>query len=199
MKRIVTIGLAAALGMGIAAAAPAQQMGSDGEAFLTAIREQDGAQATEIERRQAGAVVNYRGYGGSTPLTVATARRSLTYVGFLLGKGANPDLADRKGDTALLIAARSGFIEGVDRILAAGARVDVANRQGETPLIVAVQARQAAVVRKLLEAGANADKADFAAGYSARDYARRDTRNRDLLRLIETIKPTRRPVAGPTR
>ena len=49
----------------------------------------------------------------------------------------------------------------------------------------------------LLQAGANPDKADHFAGYSARDYARRDTRSRELLKLIETVKSTKAKVAGP--
>ena len=199
MKRFGAMLVAGAMAASIATGASAQQIGSDGEAFLTAIREQDGAKVTEIAQRQGGGVVDYRGYDGSTPLTTAMARKSSAYVSFLLSNGASPDIPDRKGDTPLLIAARGGFVDGVDRMLAARARVDLANRQGETPLIVAVQARQPSVVRKLLEAGANADKSDFAAGFSARDYAKRDTRNRDLLRLIETVKPVRRAVAGPIR
>jgi ankyrin repeat protein len=59
---------------------------------------------------------------------------------------------------------------------------------GETPLIVAVQARQAPLVRFLVSKGANPDKTDNAAGYSARDYAKRDSRNPELLRLIEASK-----------
>ena len=35
-------------------------------------------------------------------------------------------------------------------------------------------------------------------GYSPRDYAKRDTRNPQLLKLIETIKPTaKKAVSGP--
>jgi hypothetical protein len=37
----------------------------------------------------------------------------------------------------------------------------------------------------LLNAGANPDKADSAAGYSARDYAKRDPRAREILKLID--------------
>ena len=37
--------------------------------------------------------------------------------------------------------------------------------------------------------GADPDKADHAAGYSARDYAQRDPRARDILRMIESKKP----------
>jgi len=70
-----------------------------------------------------------------------------------------------------------------------GAKVDAANRMGETPLIIAVQQREIPIIRKLLEAGANPDKTDSAAGYSARDYAARDTRSREILKMIEDKKP----------
>jgi ankyrin repeat protein len=70
-----------------------------------------------------------------------------------------------------------------------GAKVDAANRAGETALIVAVQHRQIPIVRDLLEAGADPDKTDSVAGYSARDYAKRDNRTPALLKLIEAKKP----------
>jgi len=60
---------------------------------------------------------------------------------------------------------------------------------GETALIIAVQQRDATMVRLLLNAGANPDKPDSAAGYSARDYATRDTRDREILKLINDKKP----------
>jgi len=52
-----------------------------------------------------------------------------------------------------------------------------------------VQQRQVPIVRRLLAAGANPDKTDSAAGYSARDYAARDSRASDILKLIEAKKP----------
>ena len=66
---------------------------------------------------------------------------------------------------------------------------------GETALITAVQQRQTPIVRLLLNAGADPDKADHAAGYSARDYAQRDNRARDILQLIQA----KRPKAAPAR
>jgi hypothetical protein len=44
-------------------------------------------------------------------------------------------------------------------------------------------------VKLLLAAGADPDKQDAAAGYSAREYAQRDSRARDILQLINTKKP----------
>lgn len=199
MKRLVGWMLGAGLAAALAAGAGAQQHGSEAESFLSAIREQDGAKAEAIVRSQGSSVLNYRGYSGETPLTVAMTKRSGLYVAFLLGQGAQPDLPDKRGETALMIAARSGFVEGVDKMLSARANVDTANRQGETALIIAVQGRHAQIVRRLIEYGANPDKTDIAAGLSARDYAKRDTRNRELLRMIETIKPVKRMTSGPVR
>ena len=60
---------------------------------------------------------------------------------------------------------------------------------GETPLIIAVQQRNLPVVRVLLNQNANPDKTDSAAGYSARDYATRDPRAREILKMIDDKKP----------
>ena len=81
-------------------------------------------------------------------------------------------------------------------LLGSGAKVNQANRMGETPLIVAVQQRQIGAVRLLLEGGADPDKTDSAAGYSARDYAKRDTRAREILAMIESVKPSKPKTAA---
>jgi hypothetical protein len=44
-------------------------------------------------------------------------------------------------------------------------------------------------VKALLEAGADPDRTDNVAGYSARDYANRDPRARDIQKLINDKKP----------
>ncbi len=64
---------------------------------------------------------------------------------------------------------------------------------GETALIHAVQQRQLDAVKLLLAKGADPDKKDSAAGYSARDYARRDTRNREFLEAIEAADKPKSP------
>jgi ankyrin repeat protein len=51
-----------------------------------------------------------------------TARRDTTWMGFLLAKGADPNIRDNKGDTPLVVAANLGFVEGVDALIANGAR-----------------------------------------------------------------------------
>ena len=172
--------------------------GSEGEKFLKAVQEDDTNTALPLLNEPGSRVASYRGYKGDTALHIVTRRRDLSWVAFLLTKGADPNIGDAQGDTPLMIAARMGFEEGAKEILARNARPDATNRRGETALIMAVQQRQPRVVQLLLLAGADPDKADHAAGYSARDYAKRDTRNPVILKLIETTKSTKKPIAGPS-
>lgn len=171
--------------------------GSEGEAFLEAVEEGDNSKAVPLLEEPGSRVVNYKGYKGETALHIVTRKRELDWVGYLLKKGADPNIPDSKGDTPLHIASRIGFEQAADYMVQLRARVDATNRLGETSLIIAVQQRQPRIVELLLKAGANPDKADHAAGYSARDYAKRDSRNPQLLKLIETVKSTKKTVAGP--
>ena len=176
--------LVAAIVAGIAATPAAGQFGSDSDRFITAVDARDGAAAIELLRARP-TIVNARSGAGETALKIAIARRDDDWTLFLLSQGANPDAAARDGETPLIAAARIGYALGVSQLAAYKAKIDGTNRMGETALIVAVQQRHVPIVRMLLEAGADPDKADSAAGYSARDYARRDTRSREILRLIE--------------
>jgi len=192
MKRFALVALALA---SVSAPVGAQYI-SDAEPFINAVRDRDGNKVTElIEARPT--IVNTRNLKGETALIIAISRTDDLWTKFLLGKGANPSLANATGDTPLIAAARVGYTEAIEILLALGAKVDVGNKMGETPLIVAVQQRQLETVKLLLAKGADPDKKDSAAGYSARDYAKRDTRSRDLLRLIESTKSAKKKVAGP--
>lgn len=170
--------------LGLVAAPAAAQSGSDGLQFLEAVRSRDGAKAMELVRSRP-IVINARDDKGETALMIAIERRDEDWTGFLLHQGADPNLAARNGDTALITAARAGYAEAIGSLLSMGVKVDAANRSGETALIIAVQQRHADIVKVLLAAGADPDRTDSAAGYSARDYAKRDNRARDILALIE--------------
>jgi ankyrin repeat protein len=172
--------------------------GSDGEAFLKAIEDGDNSKAVPLIEQPGTRVFNYRGYKGDTALHIVTRKRELDWVAYLLKKGADPNIPDNNGDTPLILAARMGFEEAADYMVQMGARVDTTNRLGETALIIAVQQRQPRIVELLLTAGANPDKADHAAGFSARDYAKRDSRNPGILKLIDTIKSTKKATSGPS-
>ncbi len=186
MNWIVRSALAVALG-GVAAPSLAQNSGYEGARFVDAVRK--GKQNDALSMLEANPnIVNARNGKGDTALVAAVERRS-NWTAHLLRAGADPNLANKSGDTPLIAAARIGYGDAIPWLLVSGAKVDAANRMGETALIVAVQQRQARIVRRLLESGADPDKADSAAGLSARDYAQRDTRSRDIIKMIEDKKP----------
>jgi ankyrin repeat protein len=175
------------------AAPAAAQMGTagyQGLTFVQAVKDRDGAKALEaLGDNPTPAILNARDGDGNTALIIAVARRDPEWTGFLLNKGADPNLAGKSGETALIAASRIGFDEAVGWLLSMGAKVDATNRMGETALITAVVQRQPTIVRQLLQAGADPDKTDTAAGYSAREYAQRDNRARDIQQMIQAKKP----------
>jgi uncharacterized protein len=174
--------------MAIGTPAVAQLNTADSDQFLEAVKKRDGDKATDLISSNPR-IVDSRGYDGDTGLMIAIARSDRDWTGFLLNKGADPNLPGKGGDTPLIAAARVGFEEAAEWLIGMGAKVDGTNRMGETALIVAVQQRQIPMVKLLLDKGANPDKTDTAAGYSAREYAARDTRSRQILQLIEAKKP----------
>lgn len=189
--------MAVAVGLGlIASPAFAQGITSKGDEFLAALRESNGSKALQLAEDSGFTLINHRADDGSTALHIVIRNRNPDWIGFLLTNGADKDAGDKKGDTPLILAARSGYGEAVAGLLMSRAQVDKTNRLGETALIVAVQQRHAAIVSTLLKLGANPDKRDHAAGFSARDYAGRDSRTKDMLKLIETVK-SRVPAVGP--
>ena len=186
MKKL-TIVIAALVMAGLGTDAAAQFTSAKVD-FVKAIHARDGNKVTQLLSENPPGLVDARDEDGNTPLIITIARQD-EWAAFLLNKNADPNLPGRGGDTPLIAAARVGYLDAINWLLDAGAKVDTANRMGETPLIVAVQQRQALVVKRLLAAGANPDKTDSAAGYSARDYAERDSRSRQILQLIEAKKP----------
>lgn len=173
---------------------------SVGYQFLSAVRDRDVNKALGLIQSNGAAVINFRTDNGESALHVVASNRDLTWLGYLISQGGDPNIAKRQnGDTPLHIAARSGWLEGVDLLIGKRARVDATNRLGETPLIVAVQHRQLPVIRRLLEVGADPNRTDNASGRSARDYAKLDSRSgREITQLMDMIKPkATRPVAGP--
>lgn len=190
--------LGVAVGLSLLAA-PALGQGtytSDTEAFVKAVRERDGDKATSMIKDRP-TVLNTRDAKGDTGLIVAVMARASDWTGYLLRMGADPNYPARNGDTPLIAAARVGFEDAAQWLLDMGAKVDTTNKMGETALIVAVQQRQIPIIKLLLGKNADPDKTDAAQGYSARDYAKRDNRGGEILRLIEAKKP--KPAAAATR
>jgi ankyrin repeat protein len=177
--------LAVVAGLALLTAVPAAaQNYTDGYQFLHAVEKQDVAKVQELLSKSS-TVVNARDLtDGHTALHIAVRAHAYTWLSYLLGKGANPNIADKNGVTPLMLASQSGFTDAVVALARSGAKVDEPNDTGETPLILAVLAKQTPMVRVLLAAGADPDRADNA-GRSARDYAKAGGADSLVLAAIE--------------
>ena len=173
----------------VASPAAGQALTTAGYDLIEAIKKSDGDKATQVLATHPPGLIDTKDGEGNTGLIIAINRSDERWTAFLLNKGADPNLGGKGGDSPLIAASRVGFESAVEWLIGLGAKVDGTNRMGETPLIIAVQQRNPQVVRVLLNQGANPDKTDGAAGYSARDYASRDPRARDILKMIEDKKP----------
>jgi len=184
-RRKAHVALLAALAMGVALPGPAQAQFSKSYKFLESVKKKEGQEVTDALAEPGTTIINTRDVStGESALHIVTARRDTTWISFLLGKGADPNVRDAKGQTPLVVAASLGFVEGMELLIAGGARVDEPNSTGETPLISAVHRRDIAMMRVLLKAGANPDRAD-SSGRTARDYAKLE-RNDNMIEEINT-------------
>jgi uncharacterized protein len=177
-------------------AMPVAAQFSDSYNFLKAVKERKGEEAEKFitEPGSGAVIINTRSDDtGETALHIVTARRDYDWLGYLLGKGAKPDIADKKGATPLMLATQLSWADGAQLLIRMKAQVDATNRSGETALIRAVQLRNSEMVRLLMKAGANPDKQDTVAGYSARDYALQDGRANAILAIIENGGKTDEP------
>lgn len=159
--------------------------------FLKAVKERDLAKVTQL-MGGSPTIVNTKDQStGEAALHIVTRARDTGWMRYLLESGADPNTRDRDGVTPLLIAVDQRFTDGARLLLAGRADINLQNRSGETPLIKAVQLRDQAMVRLLVERGANPDIADNLAGYSARDYADRDSRGSAIAQILkEAGKPS---------
>lgn len=148
----------------------AAQMFSEGYQFLKAVKDRDGDKATDMLNKPGTQIVNSRDLtSGDTGLHIVVERMDALWVRFLLQRGADPNIRNKRGVAPLQLATSIGFIEGAEELIKGGASVNVSDQTGETPLIAAVHARNVQMVRMLLDKGADPDRNDNS-GRSARDY-----------------------------
>ena len=170
----------------VVAATPAVAQGfSESFNFLKGVRERDGATVQTMMTHPNPAVLNARDSNGEGALHMLVRGRDLTWLAFLLSRGARPDLQNNEGATPLILAAQIGWYDGAQQLLERRANPNLGNRNGETPLIFAVHRRDLAMVRLLRSRGANPNLTDSVAGYSALDYARQDPRAAALIRELQ--------------
>jgi len=163
-------GMAVAAALALPAAPASAQFMGAGYKFLDAVKKKDG---DEVEKTLGSnpTMVNTRDVTtGETALHIVTQRRDLTWLSFLLAKGANTNLRTDKGVTPLAVAVALDWADGADLLLDQGARPNDPDGTGETPLIAAVHQHSVELVRLLIKAGADPLRADNS-GRNARDYA----------------------------
>lgn len=197
MNNTKWLGLGATL-LALLAAPLAAQSFSDSFTFLKAVRERDGAVAQRILSNPATTAINARDQAtGEGALHILVRGRDLTWLAFMLGRGARPDSQSNDGTTPLILAAQIGWREGAEQLLARRANPNLGNRSGVTPLIVAVQRRDLQMVRLLLDQRADPSQTDNLAGYSAIDYAQQDPRAAPILRELQQTRSPRAAAPPP--
>lgn len=187
--------------MSLLLAAPARADFSEGYKFLEAVKKKEGDKVEAAIMKSGSIVLAKDVTSGEGALHIVAARRDLTWLNYLIAKGANVNQADDRGRTPLELAVNLGWREGAQLLLDQKASPDISNDAGETPLIFAVHRKDLQLTKALLEAGANPDRSDNS-GRSARDYAKADGSSQ-LISAIETLGKknagkTAKPVYGPT-
>ncbi len=194
-------GMLAVILVAVAPPAAAQLGGSDSTQFLSAVKDAKGDDVEKLLNKTNNSIIDARARdNGEGALHYVVKRDDATYLRYLLGRGADPNVRDDAGNSPVMTAVISGNGDLIDILAKAHADVDLANRSGETPLIMAVHRRDTDMIRTLLNDGADPDQSDHLQGLSARQYAHQDTRGAAIARLIDetaTKKKKRAAVAGP--
>jgi ankyrin repeat protein len=194
---------AAAAALAATPAIPLQAQGGLGFSgsykFLTAVRDRKGEDVEKALTSPGTPIVNTKDpVTGDTALHIVAARRDLSWLSYLIGKGARTDIQNKEGNSPLAIAAQLGWMEGAELLLAKKAPADTANGRGETPLILAVQRRDLPMVRLLVSKGADPRRPDRMAGLSALDYAKRDGRSPAIVKVLSEVKAPAKKMQGPS-
>ena len=143
--------VAAYVALGLAATLHAQADCADWNtgAFFEA------AEISDVTRcLQAGADLETRNAGGTTPLHLAATVGNAETIEALLAVGAKLEARAKDGRTPLHTAALGGNAEAIAALTAAGAKLEARAEGGLTPLHAAVLSGNAETIEALLRAGA---------------------------------------------
>lgn len=148
---------------------------------------------------KAGVEINARDQYQQTALYVAAAERQFATALFLLGAGADPNLANEDGRTPLLTSIHSGFdtvnyirqpqsARLVSALMERGADPNARDIDGTTPLEEAARIGDAETIRALVARGANLSTKNNE-GETPLDIAARELRGLAVKALIENGSP----------
>jgi ankyrin repeat protein len=109
-----------------------------------------------VEKRKVS--VNIKsGHFAHSPLFEAATGNHMDVVKYLIGKGADVNLINRRRRTPIFEPALKGYLEIVKYLVTKGASVNVIDKYGFTPLHLAAKGNRFAVVKFLVEKGARLD------------------------------------------
>jgi hypothetical protein len=94
-------------------------------------------------------LLNQEFHGTTTPLQFAVFFQKSEAVSVLLNYGANPNIADNRGQTPLHVAASRGYKDIVQMLLDHKASMNVCDQRGMTALDLALQFGQSGIVSLL--------------------------------------------------
>lgn len=106
-------------------------------------------------------------------LLIASGKGKLDMVNAMLGSGANPNVADKKGVTALMYATRKNRFQVISTLIEKGAEVNTKDKAGWTALMVAIKKNHVESASLLLEKGADPHVVD-PTGWNALNLAALD-------------------------
>jgi uncharacterized protein len=172
MKFRMGLGLAAVIGMAVAAELPTLPEAAkhsdkatlrqllkpgvnvnaaegDGSTALLWAAYRDDLESADLLIR-AGANVNAANDIGVTPLWAASENGSVAMVKKLLAAGANPNAKLTSGETVIMTASRAGKTDVVDLLAAKGADLNAKAMRGQTALMWAIAQRHPETVKVLL-------------------------------------------------
>ncbi len=162
---------------------PAHAQFSDTWEFLEAV--EDGDYKEIMKRLGNGANINGLNGDGIPAVILASEKRDMKMLRFLLEQGAKPDTtAETNGETALIRRADAGDNESIKALLEFGANINARDNLGETALIKAIRGRKTRTIQLLLDSGADPMISDYT-GNDAFRHAERSRGGRRILQMLE--------------
>ncbi|CAH6419002.1 Ankyrin repeat protein [uncultured virus] len=93
--------------------------------------------------------INRRNNKGTTCLWISACNRHVDVVYELLDKGADPNIANLKGDSALISSCQKGSDTVVNLLLEAGIRLDLFNPERDNPVLICCRTGQDKILETL--------------------------------------------------
>ena len=150
----------------------------------------DGARSGSVGVMERGYIEglspNLRSRDGDPVIVIGAEAGHLNVVQYLIIRKARLNERGANEHTALTVASSRGNVAIMEALLEAGADIDKTGARKEVPIIIAAREGHVEAVKLLINEGAYLEDTDLT-GRTALDWAR-ETRNRDLINLLEAAQ-----------